>query len=381
MGLFSKIKKGVKKAFKGVKNVVSGVAKGIKKVAKKVAYTIPGGKQLWKLGTKVGQGITKGLKKVGKGIIKGIGKLGPVGIIGIQMILSATGLGAGIAAAMGSMWSSMGAVAAASAQAGSLLGTVANGAIQAANWVGGTLGAVGDAIIGGGKELLSGNFSAAAETLGTNITKAFTGEAGTTALSEAATSQLTAKMSMDAGVGIFDQAATAASDALYNSGGTFAQMGSPADKGFSAADMNLEPVVKLDPELMAPQGVPNELPQFQPDFSKEAIVESSVKQAGLSSEPLITYDQLGNAVEANKSWYQKATEATLNTGKELLGETGTKVLANGLRGMGEQGGGGAYSYQPAGYQAMSQGQAMSAPTFAQGLTAAPVGGQRYRYGY
>ena len=202
MGLFSKIKKGFKKVTSKLKGAIKKVASGIKKVAKKVAYAIPGGKQLWKLGTKVGQGIVKGVGKV-------MSKLGPVGIIAIQTVLSATGVGAGIAAAMGSMWSSMGAVAASSAAAGSVMGTVANAAFNAVNWVGGTLGAVGEALAGGAKQLVNGNFSSAASTFGTNMGNALTGKAGSLAVGEAA------KKAALTGVGnVWDKAISAGSNAL-----------------------------------------------------------------------------------------------------------------------------------------------------------------------
>jgi len=391
-GFFSKIKKGVKKAFRGVKKVVSKVAKGIKKVAKKVAYAIPGGKQLWKLGTKVGQGITKGLKKVGKGIIKGIGKLGPVGIIAIQAVLSATGLGAGIAAGLGSMWSSMGAMAASASSMGGVLGalgTVANATFTAVNWAGSTLGAVGDAIIGGGKELLSGNFSAAAETFGTNITKAFTGEAGMIGVKAGADAAALSGAMSDLGVGALEQAGNAFSGALAESGGTLANLGTAPVDHAAELGIQIDPVTTVNPDLMATKAVPDVLPTFETGFSQEQFIQNAAQQAGvMTTDPLaMTYDQMTAAVEANKPWYHKAGDALVDTGKEFLNDGGSDLLKAGAKSLLSPGGGGgdgAATQMPqynSSYGSSASLQAVSAPGQAQGLTAAQVGGYNRPYGY
>jgi hypothetical protein len=374
MGLFSKIKKGVKKAFKGVKNVVSKVAKGVKKVAKKVAYAIPGGKQLWKLGTKVGQGITKGLKKVGKGIMKGIGKLGPVGIIAIQAVLSATGVGAGIAAAMGSMWSSMGAVAAASAQAGSVLGTVANAAFNAVNWVGGTVGAVGDAIMGGAKQLMGGNFSAAAETLGSNITKAFTGEAGMASVNAATQAASLSGAAMDAGVGMLDQAGRAFSGALAESGGTLAQLGTSFEDQAIEAATGKPAVANVLSDVPMQSAGPA---RFDP-MSLNADYVAAGPQSAVG-----TFD-VAKAAEANRSWLSKAGDALVDTGKEFMADSGKDLLKAGAKSLLSPGGGGGATTVPqytSGYSPMAQGQAFAGPSQAQAITATQVGGYNRPYGY
>lgn len=170
MGLFSSVKKGLSKAWKGVKGAVKKVAKVVKKTAKAVAYSTPLGKELWKAGGKLGKEITKG-----------IGKLGPAGIIAAQVLLSSTGIGAGLAASLSSMWSGFGAAAAAASQAGSVLGSLGTAVYNGVNYAAGTLGAVGEALSSGAKELVSGNFSTAASNFGSNLGRALTGEAGTLA--------------------------------------------------------------------------------------------------------------------------------------------------------------------------------------------------------
>ncbi len=377
MGFLSKIKKGVKKAFKGVKKVVSKVAKGVKKVAKKVAYAIPGGKQLWKLGTKVGQGITKGLKKVGKGIIKGIGKLGPVGIIAVQAVLSATGVGASIAAAMGSMWSSMGAVAASAANAGGLLGAVgsaANAVFTAANWAGSTLGAVGDAILGGAKELMGGNFSAAAETFGTNITKAFTGEAGALGLEAAGTAVELSGAAMDAGVGMLEQAGRAFSGTLAESGGTLAQLGTSFEDQAIEAATGRPPVANVLSDVPMQSAGPA---AFDP-MSLNANHVAAGPQSAVG-----TFD-VAKAAEANKSWIAKAGDALVDTGKEFLADGGKDLLKAGAKSLLSPGGGGGATVVPqytSEYSPMAQGQAFAGPSQAQAITATQVGGYNRPYGY
>lgn len=231
MGLWSKIKKGAKKAWKGVKKGVKAVARTVKKVAKKVAYATPWGKKAWDFSSKVG-------KKAKKGVMKVMKKLGPVGIIAIQVVLSATGIGAGIAAAMGSLWASMGAAAAAAAQAGSILGTVANAAFNAVNWVGGTLGAVGDALAKGASELMAGNFSNAATQFGTNMVNALTGKAGDAAVQAGIESAAMSAAKSAAGQSVWSQAAEAGSNALANSGGALSSMGesSPQQSGMINTD-------------------------------------------------------------------------------------------------------------------------------------------------
>ena len=320
MGLFSKIKKGFKKVGSKLKGAIKKVARGVKKVAKKVAHAIPGGKQLWDLGTKIGKGVMKGVGKV-------MGKLGPVGIMAIQVVLSATGVGAGISAAMGSMWSSMGAVASASAAAGSVMGTVANAAFNAVNWVGGTLGAVGEALAGGAKQLVNGNFSSAASTFGTNMSNALTGKAGNLAMSEAATKAI------ETGVGnIGDKAISAGSDALATSGGTLAGLGETAAEQVGSLDVT-------------------------------------------------------KASEATKPWYQKVGEAALDAGQDFVKDKGKSFIKTQAKSLLSK----KTTSQPAaGYQPLEnpydlydavQGSTFAAPSQGQAIQAAQVGGGQQQSSY
>ena len=179
MGLFSSIKKAVSKTWSGVKGAVKKVAAGVKKVAKKVAYAIPGGKQLWSIGSKIGKGIMKGIGKV-------TSKLGPIGTMALSFVLAPV-----MGPMISSLWSGFGAGAAAMAGSAnafvSALGTAGSSVFAAGNFVGGTLGAMGKAITEGATQILSGNgFSAAANSFATNMSNAFTGKAGMASVNAAA---------------------------------------------------------------------------------------------------------------------------------------------------------------------------------------------------
>jgi len=344
MGLFSKIKKGLSKAWKGVKKTVKKVAKGVKKVAKKVAYALPGGKALWKAGG-----------KLGREVMKGIGKLGPVGIMAAQVVLSSTGLGAGLAASLSSVWSSMGATAAAAAANGSILGSVANAAWNAANWVGGSLGAVGDAFTQGAKNLMSGSFSKAAETFGSNMMQAFTGEAGKTAVNTAINKATESALASAAGQSVMDQAIAAGSNALANSGGTLANLGTATDASalVSQGPAPFDPMAKSTPDLL---------------------------KAGPTSASSVPAFDVEKAAAAAQPWYSGAIE----TGKEVLKEQGKEVLKSTAKSLlspssGQQSGGYAPIYNE--YAPMAQGQALSDPTVSKAIQAVKVDGQRNPYSY
>ena len=126
MGFFSKV-------WKGVKKTVKKVARGIKKVAKKVVTSLPGGKALWKAGTKIG----------GK-IMEGIGKLGPLGVMAISFVLPMLG------PVLAPLWSGLGATLTGMATTGGTimgaLGKAGLAVFNGANFVGSTLGAMGDAM-------------------------------------------------------------------------------------------------------------------------------------------------------------------------------------------------------------------------------------------
>jgi len=196
MGLFSSIKKGLSKAWKGVKKVVKGVAKGVKKVAKKVITSTPWGKKVWELGSKAWKGIKKGIGKIAS-------KLGPVGMMALSFVLAPI-----VGPALGAMWSSFGAGAAAMATSAnalvSTLGTIGNGVFAAGNFIGGTLGAMGNAISQGASNVMSGNFSQAVSSFASNMTNAFTGNAGMAAVhAGAAQASAAAASNIAAGESIF----------------------------------------------------------------------------------------------------------------------------------------------------------------------------------
>lgn len=164
MGFFSKL-------WKGVKKVVKKVARTVKKVSKKIVTSLPGGKKIWKLGTKIGKGIMKGIGKI-------TSALGPAGMIALSFVLGP---------AAGALWNSFGAGAVALANSGgilaSTLGTVGQGIFAAGNFISGTLGAIGEAIVGGAQNVMAGNFSQAVSTFASNMGSALTGEAGMAAVS------------------------------------------------------------------------------------------------------------------------------------------------------------------------------------------------------
>ena len=190
------------KAWKGVKGAVKKVAKGVKKVAKGVVTALPGGQKLW-----------KETGRLGKRIVTGIGKLGPVGIMAIQTVLSATGVGAALAGALSSAWSGFGAMATTAAANGSIFGTMGSAIYNGVNAIGSTLGAVGDAFSKGASKIAEGSFDGALKEFSSNMTRAFTGEAGKegikqglmesakqaagNALAEGATSELATKAAGD----------------------------------------------------------------------------------------------------------------------------------------------------------------------------------------
>ena len=169
MGFFSK-------AWKGIKGVVKKVARTVKKVAKTVVTALPGGDKIWEFGTKIGKGIEKGIGWIGE-------KLGPIGTMALSFVLPfAAPLFAG-------MWAGFGAAAAGMAATGgtiaSALGTVGSAIFNGANFVGGTLGAMGKAIAEGVSNLGKGQFGAAGNAFTSNMKSAFTGEAGKASVSKA----------------------------------------------------------------------------------------------------------------------------------------------------------------------------------------------------
>lgn len=338
----------LKKAFKGIKKVVKKVARGVKKVAKSVAYAIPGGKQLWKAGGKLGKNIMKGVGKV-------MGKLGPVGMMAISVVLSATGVGTAAAAAMKSMWSSFGATAAAAATQGSVLGTIGNAVYTGVNWASGTLGAVGDALVQGGKQLMTGSFSPAAKAFGTNITQALTGDAGMAAVKEGVASAAESVLAKTAGQSVLDQAISAGSEALAGSGGTLANLGTPTET------------------VTAPMQSVG--PQFNPVTGETLVTEQS---AGAVFDPIAANKA---AVEAATPLGQKLWEGAQKTVKKVTGDNLGDLVKSGAKSLLSPSSQTA-SMQPAvGYTTpidtsfdTMYGQGFAGPQQAQSIQAASVGG-------
>jgi len=352
MGLFSKIKKGISGTWKGIKGVVKRVARTVKKVAKRVAYAVPGGKALWKAGT-----------KLGKGIMKGIGKLGPVGILAIQVVLSATGLGAGIASALGSMWSSMGAAAAAAANAGGLMGALATGAnwaITGINSVVNGLGAVGDALAAGGKNLAKGQFSDVATSFGKTLTESLAGGTADTLASQAAS-----KLASDAGIGMWEQAMSAGSDALATSGGTLAGLGKTTfEQATGAVDVTgAVPLQSAGPAA----------------FDPSTLVKDVITPGPQSASTVGGFDVM-KAADAAKPWYQKVGASVMETGEEFLKDKGkdyikkaaTSLLSPKSNDMGPP----TIGYQPMQYgdYVPVLGGTFAGPSYAKVLQATRVGG-------
>lgn len=255
MGLLSK-------AWKGVKGAVKKVAATVKKVAKKVAYAIPGGKQLWDLGSKVGKGIMKGIGKI-------TSKLGPVGTMALSFVLAPV-----MGPALGAMWSGFGAGASAMAASAnafvSTLGTVGQGIFATGNFIGGTLGALGNAVTEGASNIMAGNFSGAVSSFATNVSNAFTGKAGMAAVNsaaaQAASSAAANVASGDSWFAAGDAAGKAAQVANLNT------MGVEAVQNLQGlGTLGADAIAQMDPETLA-------------KFSPEAqMVQNNVKAMTMSS--------------------------------------------------------------------------------------------------
>ena len=166
------------KAWKGIKGAVKGIAKGIKKVAKGIVTSIPGGQKLWKAGGKLGKKVMAGLGKL-------TAKLGPIGTMALSFVLAPI-----IGPAISGLWGGFGAGAAAMAGSAnalvSTLGSVGSGIFAAGNFVGGTLGALGNAVTEGASQVMAGNFSGALTSFSTNVSSALTGKAGMASVNAAA---------------------------------------------------------------------------------------------------------------------------------------------------------------------------------------------------
>lgn len=257
------------KAWKGVKGAVKKVASTVKKVSKKVVTAIPGGKALWKAGTKLGKGITKGIGKI-------TSKLGPIGTMALSFVLAPV-----MGPALGAMWSGFGAGAQAMATSAnafvSTLGTAGQGIFAAGNWVGGTLGALGNAVVEGASNVMAGNFSGAASSFATNISNAFTGKAGMAAVHAGAA-----------------QAASTAAGNVASGESWFAAEGAGANAQFDALNADalgsIDKLAAIDPTMagrvaaetgqlikgpMSAEFKPMDPSSFEFDLTKQAPVDVS----------------------------------------------------------------------------------------------------------
>lgn len=182
------------KAWGGLKKTVKTVAKTAKTIAKKVAYAVPGGKAVWKAAGKVG---TKVLGAVGKVV----NKLGPVGMIALSVL----------APYAAPLWTAFGAAAGA---AGGVLGSIGTAVYSAGNWVAGTLSSMSTGISKAIGTIADGGFSGLGTSLGKagseavkGFADAFTGKAGSAAVTQGATDAIAHKaLAEAAGQSVWKQA-------------------------------------------------------------------------------------------------------------------------------------------------------------------------------
>jgi len=378
MGLFSSIKKGLSKAWNGVKKTVKKVAEGVKKVAKKVVTATPWGKKVWELGSKAWKGIKKGIGKIAS-------KLGPVGTMALSFVLAPV-----VGPALGAMWSSFGAGAAAMATSANAfvatLGSVGQGIFASGNFIGGTIGAMGNAISQGASNVMAGNFSGAVSSFASNMSAAFTGNAGMAAVhagaaqaSAAAASNIAAGESLFAAEGaagaaqVAELQATVASNVnSLNSMGAVGQeaLGSLSSEQLTNIQMNnpeaiqtavdsginlASPVAPVDPITgQAIQQNPMSVNPTTTDdiFRNQALVDSEVSQFGYSSTALNQQSMvhgntgvanaatMGGPTAANTQLLEQATAVAVTDPLSEVAKRGGQV-ADLLGGSGEQGG-----YQP-----------------------------------
>lgn len=338
MGLFGSIKKAVSKTWSGVKGAVKKVASTVKKVSKKVAYAIPGGKQLWDLSSKVGKGVMKGIGKI-------TSKLGPVGTIALSFVLAPV-----MGPMISSLWSGFGAGAAAMASSANVLvsslGTAGSSIFAAGNWVGGTLGALGNAVTEGAGQIMNGNgFSAAAKSFATNMSNAFTGKAGMASVhAGAAQAAASASQAAAAGESWFagaEQAAGLNADAL----GSLEKLGAidPSRAGMLAKDLGVglqNPASTVDLSL-------SENLYQAPDFNinnqaDQALFGKPVNQMTLADQQ--AYTQFGGQGAVVGLNTPKAAPSSFS---DNLSETASRASsASSLLGGGAQQQGGYSPYVP-----------------------------------
>ena len=300
MGLFSSIKKGLSKAWSGTKKAVKGIARSVKKVAKKVAYATPLGKKLWDLSSKVGKGIMKGIGKISA-------KLGPVGMMALSFVLAPV-----MGPMVSSLWSGFGAGAAAMATSAnafvSTLGSIGSGIFAGGNFIGGTLGAMGNAVTEGAANIMKGNFSDAASAFATNMSNAFTGKAGMAAVNQAAAQSALAAGNL-----------AGSTDALTASTGNF----------------GIDQTASFNAEVAANQaGLSTDLMANAPaDFSSLQAVTNNGTVAGLNPLDVTAQTAVAGTQElAGQALYGKAGNLTLTEQDAYMkfGAEGVKAIQPGF---------------------------------------------------
>lgn len=336
MGLFSSIKKGLSKAWKGVKKAVKAVAKGVKKVAKGVVTSLPGGQKLWKAGG-----------KLGKKVMKAVGKLGPVGIMAVQVLLSATGLGAAIAASLSSAWGSFGAMAASAAASGSAvasaLGTIGSGLYAAGNWAMGTLGAVGSAFTEGAGQIMQGEFSAGLQAFSSNMSSALTGEAGMAAVNAGAAQAAVASGTQLGGSITSDTIATAAEQGVAVDGSFAGELGNAPFDAEAAVKAGMDPsqAFKMQEVQASKLTLSNTSPQIT---APEILSPTQIAQESITGKAsTLTFAEQGTFIDHGAEGVRAiqpgassvATQST-NTAKSVY-DTAKKI--SGLGGYDESTGG------------------------------------------
>ena len=311
MGLFSSIKKGLSKAWSGTKKAIKGIARSVKKVAKKVAYATPLGKKLWDLSSKVGKGIMKGIGKISS-------KLGPVGMMALSFVLAPV-MGPMVTSLWGSVSSIAGGIASQAATFVSSLGSVgtaivngvttaANGIYAAGNFVGGTIDAMSRAITEGASNVMAGRFSDAATSFATNMSSAFTGEAGMAAVNQAAAQSALAAGNL-----------AGSTDALTASTGNF----------------GIDQTASFNAEVAANQaGLSTDLMANAPaDFSSLQAVTNNGTVAGLNPLDVTAQTAVAGTQElAGQALYGKAGNLTLTEQDAYMkfGAEGVKAIQPGF---------------------------------------------------
>lgn len=318
MGLFSSIKKGLSKAWKGVKKAVKQVAKGVKKVAKGIVTSMPGGQKLWKEGGRLGKKIMKGIGKI-------TSKLGPIGTMALSFVLAPV-----MGPMLSSLWSSFGAGAASMAASAnafvSTLGTVGQGIFAAGNWVGGTLGAMGNALTEGASNVMAGDFSGAVTSFASNMSNALTGKAGMAAVhagtanaAATAASELAAQGGSAAQVNALTEQATNAVSEL-------AAMGEAGTSGMLSLDTNTLDIASPQTQEMARSAAA----QFNPVSLEDQAAKAIQFDTGVNPDLMGPDLNVSNQFTADAMKQQMVTSSSDAFTTSLL-DGGSVASGNGLQ--------------------------------------------------